>query len=72
MDDKLVSAIFDAIKKEKASPVERRFAVIRAGQIAQAYLGVHEELLESVFGFPDGPFKDHVNSDAHSGDRSTH
>lgn len=53
-EDKLVTAIFAAIKKESAhSAKERQHAIIRAGHIAQAYLGTSEELLESTFGSAD-------------------
>ena len=37
--DKLVNAIFTAIRNQQASPRERLNAVIRAGLICQAYAG---------------------------------
>jgi hypothetical protein len=50
-EDKLVSKIFETIKQEPADcSKQRQHAIIRAGQIAQAYLGAGEDLLESVFG----------------------
>jgi len=48
--DVLVNAIFDAVSKMDASPDDRRLAIIRASQIAQAYNGECESLIASVFG----------------------
>jgi hypothetical protein len=51
--DRLVAAIFDAIAREQASPEERRMAVVRAGAIAQLYMG--DVLTEMIFGSaPEG------------------
>ena len=60
-NDKLVKAVFEALKQETASPEDRRIAICRAGQIAQAYMGANDELLESVFGLgPNRLLDDHV------------
>jgi hypothetical protein len=50
--DKLVNAIFAAIKKVPASSVDRMRAICRAGHIAEAYSGFYtdNELMEAVFG----------------------
>lgn len=53
MRDKLIEMIFSSIRGEKVDAREKMNAIVRAGQIANAYLGAPDVLLESVFG-PDG------------------
>jgi hypothetical protein len=48
--DKWFKIIVDALKKHEAHPDERRVALVRAGQIAQAYFGCSESTLAEVFG----------------------
>jgi hypothetical protein len=47
--DSLVQKIFEAAKLESASATECHQALIRAGQIAQAYAHADSGLLDSVF-----------------------
>jgi hypothetical protein len=47
-EDKLVVAIFEAIRREQATPEERRVALVRAGVIAGTYF-LGDGLSESVF-----------------------
>lgn len=49
IDDPLVSVIFQAMKKEKATPNDRRLAIVRAGLIAQMYAD-DSKLTEKIFG----------------------
>lgn len=48
--DRLVQAIFSALRQQPASAADRWRAVLRAGKIAEAYYQEPEELLASVFG----------------------
>ena len=51
--DKLVDILFEAINRENVHPADKRAALIRAGQIAQAYVvdtQINTELLTEVFG----------------------
>jgi hypothetical protein len=48
--DKCFQAIVKTLEQEKAHPDERCAALVRCGQIAQAYLGSNNELLSEVFG----------------------
>jgi hypothetical protein len=50
MQDELVEKIFSAIRSEKVEASAKFQAIVRAGKIAEAYLGSPTELLESVFG----------------------
>ena len=69
-EDKLVSKIFETVKGEPANgSKQRQHAIIRAGQIAQAYLGAGEDLLESVFG-SDSSLA--LKNDMEHGNNSTH
>ena len=47
--DKVVEKIFELAKRESASASECHQALIRAGQIAQAYAYADSDLLGSVF-----------------------
>jgi hypothetical protein len=72
-NDGLVTVIFDALKKEAVSPQDRRHAIIRAGQIAEAYLGANAELLESVFGSAaNRSFENDVKSNDVPGELAAH
>jgi hypothetical protein len=48
--DTIVEKIFEVAANETSSPESCRQAIIRAGQIAQAYNFVDSDLLGSVFG----------------------
>lgn len=48
-EDKLVVAVFEAIRREEATPEERRVALVRAGVIAGTYF-VGDGLSDTVFG----------------------
>ena len=48
--DKWFDLIVETLKKEKAHPETRRQALVRAGQIAQAYCGSNDEMLTEAFG----------------------
>jgi hypothetical protein len=50
LQDRLAAVIVDAIKKEPATATERWQALIRIGQIAEAYKGCGDEMIEEVFG----------------------
>ena len=50
MNDRLVEAIFRAIKSEPASVGDRWRAPIRAGEIAESYSGEPADLIAAVFG----------------------
>jgi hypothetical protein len=50
MRDHLVEKIFDSIRNESATGFEKLRAFVRAGSIAQAYLGESRDTMESVFG----------------------
>jgi hypothetical protein len=47
--DKVVEKIFELAKQESASASECKQAIIRAGQIAQAYAYADSDLLSVVF-----------------------
>jgi len=66
--DRAVEAILDAIRRENMPTYERHAAVIRAGAIAQTYIGANEELLESVFGSASElMLQNHCNDDDATG-----
>jgi hypothetical protein len=50
LQDRLGTVILDAIKKEPATATERWQALMRIGQIADAYKGSNEQTIEAVFG----------------------
>ncbi len=50
MHDALVEKLFEAIRSEDVTVTEKVKALVRAGQIAHAYVGESQALLESVFG----------------------
>jgi hypothetical protein len=48
--DAEVKLIFEAAQKAISHPEDRRAAIIRAGLVAQAYIGLSNPLLTEVFG----------------------
>jgi hypothetical protein len=68
--DRLLASIFDAIKKEKASPADRRMAVVRAGLVAQMYADDHS-LTDNIFGSLD-QFEDDDNLNLRSRGETVH
>jgi hypothetical protein len=70
--DSLVNKILEAARSESATPHDRHQALIRAGLIAQAYIGADSGLIEQVFGSTaDLVLKDNgVNDDGSHSSRS--
>jgi hypothetical protein len=50
LQDRLGTVILEAIKKEPATATERWQALMRIGQIAEAYKGSGEQTIEAIFG----------------------
>jgi len=48
--DKWAELIFASVRNEPGTADERLRAIVRAGQIAQAYIGADRDLLNLVFG----------------------
>jgi hypothetical protein len=68
-DDKLLCVILDSIRREQASPEERRLALVRAGLIAQAY-GPLDSITEAVFGSLTDKFENNDELSLSGGSRS--
>ena len=53
MRDELVEKIFCSIRTERIDSNEKMRALVRAGEIAKAYFGEPDSLLQLVFGCDD-------------------
>jgi hypothetical protein len=70
--DALVTKIIDAARKEAPTAHDCQQALIRAGLIAQAYVGADSEVMGQVFGLSsEFVLQDNVNHDpSRAADRS--